>query len=197
MKKSDYEKLSEKDRMNRVLEGKAFFSSVHKPNMSKVKKFNALPEYIVNLGVEGEELQKAKDYGLRIHEANSSIPMTHVKLTRKLKPGADPAKVKPQVVDTKQNTVPESILIGNGSDVTCKFATYWYDNNGGGVNPILFKVQIKKLVEVDLSKDRSLEADGSGFVVDPDIVAEEADDNTIPFDLDSGDPIFDDEVATA
>jgi hypothetical protein len=185
MNEKDFNKIPEKDRLNRVLTGEAYFASVHRPNTTKVKKWNGLPEYIVNLGVEGAELEKAKSYGLKIYEPTNSIPVQHVRIFRKLKPGADPAKVAPKVVDSMQNPVPDNVLIGNKSKVTVKFGTYFYQNNGGGVNPVLFKVQIRDLVPVDISKDRALTVDEGGFVL-----AETPEDDTPPFESAT---IFDDD----
>lgn len=177
MTKSDFHALSERDRMNRVLEGTAFYASVHTPNLSAAKKFKADPFFIVNLGLEGDEVAKAKSYGLDVHAADEFIPLPYVKIKRKVKEGKTAEDVKPQVVDSMQNKVPATILIGNGSKILVKFGTYWYDNGGGGIGTSLFKVQIRELIAFDKTMDRDLKKDETGFIIP---VAAEA-------------PIFDDD----
>ena len=181
MKKQEFESFSEKDRMNRVLEGKAFFASVHTPNYSAAKKFKADPAFMISLGLEGAELEKAKSYGLKIREADKYIPMPYVKLQRKVKAGKTPDEVKPLVVDSMQKKVPASILIGNESKVICKFGTYWADTAGGTVGNTLFKVQIRELVPFTPS-EKGFVKDEGGFKI-PD-ASPEADQPT--FDDDDG-----------
>ncbi len=182
MNKNEFDKIPEKDRLNRILEGTSFFASVHQPNYSAHKKFKADPEFIINLGLEGAELEKAKSWGLKIREADASIPMPHVRIKRKVKAGKTPDEVKPQVVDSMQNRVPPTIMIGNKSKVIVKFGTYWADTGGGGVHTTLFKVQIRELVAFDTTRDRSLVTDETGFKVPEQAVAA----NVAQFDDDDG-----------
>lgn len=172
MKKAEFNNIPEKDRMNRVLEGTAFYASVHKPNMAAAKKFGSPPAFTVTLGLDEENVKKATSYGLKVHEADNFIPMPYVKIQRKVKEGKSESDVKPMVVDSIQQPVPESILIGNLSQVAVKFGTYWYDTQGGGVGTILFKMQIRKLVPfVPSSLDSQLAMDESGFTI-PETIAE-------------------------
>lgn len=168
MNKLDFDKLSEQERLNRVLEGTAFYACVHKPNMSAAKRFNSAPYYGVNLGLDEANQAKAITYGLKIHPADDNIPMPWVKITRKVKEGKPMEAAKPMVVDSVQKNVPGNVLIGNGSKVMVKFGTYWYQNHGGGVGTTLFKVQIRELIEFNISKDRDLADDTAGFVLSSD-----------------------------
>lgn len=167
MDKKTFELIPEKERINRTLEGKAYFASVHSPNMSSVKKFKGEPFYIVNLGLTDEEAVKAASYGLKVNPPEANIPMQYVKIKRKvaLSRGKTAEEVKPEVVDSMQNPVPPTILIGNESLVRCKFATYWYDTQGGGVGTALYKVQIRKLNRF-VPSDRDLVMDDDGFSID-------------------------------
>jgi len=164
--KSAFLALTEKDRMNRVLEGTAFYASVHNPNMSAAKKFGADPAFMISLGLEGDQIKLAESFGLKIMPADEFINMPYVKLKRTIREGKTPDEVKPLVVDAVQNKVPPHILIGNGSKVLCKFGTYWYDTNGGGVGTSLFKVQVRELVPYAApTTDRDLKMDAGGFKV--------------------------------
>ncbi len=170
---------TEKELMNRVLEGLAYYSSVHTPNTSlqKIPKFaNTDPYFIVNLALDKQsELAKAESYGLKIFEPEGIIPCRFVKIKRKILgrkqqnanfwSKENPKGVRPEVVDSQQKPIPPSILIGNGSKVLCKFGTYWFDNEGGGVNTNLFKVQVRELVRYTPS-DTDLINDPSGFSID-------------------------------
>lgn len=73
--------------------------------------------------------------------------------------------IKPELVDTAQNPIPSNILVGNGSKVRCKFATYWADNKPhDGVKASLYKTQVIDLVEFKMG-DNDFLSDGSGFKV--------------------------------
>ena len=165
MQKDEFNAIDEKLRLGRTLEGIAYYACVHSPNMTSVKKFKGEPYYIVNLGLDKEsELEKAKSWGLEIHEPQGEIKEPYVKIKRKIKAPKTADNVKVEVVDTAQNAIPPSILIGNGSRVRCKFTTYWFDNNGGGVGTGLYKVQVVDLIRF-VPKDRDFVSDGSGFTL--------------------------------
>lgn len=177
MKKADFEKISESERMNRVLTGTSYYASVHSPNFSAAKKFGADPAFMVTLGLDDEGVKQAKNYGLKVRPADDFIPMPHVKIQRKIKDGKTPDSVKPQVVDSMQQKVPASIMIGNTSKVTVKFGTYWYETGGGGVGTTLFKVQIRELVKYENTKDRNLAMDEGGFKIEANAVEQASDNN--------------------
>lgn len=166
MNKLEFLNTPEKDRLGRVLRGKAFYASLHTPNMSGVAKFNSDPYFIVNLGLTPEEVQKAKSYGLKVSPPEGEIDMPFVKIKRKVTKGKTADEVAPEVVDTNQNPIPKNVLVGNKSDVVVKFATYWYDAGGGGIGSALYKVQVLNLVPF-VRKDKDFVTDGSGYVVTP------------------------------
>ncbi len=174
MNKTDFDRLTENERLNCILEGTAYFASVHKPNDSGTKKFKAPPKYTVKLGLTPEGVAKAKGYGLKVLDADATIPMPQVEIKMVVKEGKSAESVKPQVVDAMQQPVPAHILIGNGSKIICKFGRYWYDNNGGGIGTNLFKVQIKELVEFKPT-ERGFVMDEGGFTVDTSAASDEFD----------------------
>ena len=45
MNKLQFLNMPEKERLNRILKGTAFYTSVHTPNMSGVQKFNSDPYF--------------------------------------------------------------------------------------------------------------------------------------------------------
>ncbi len=165
MNKKEFELIPENERFNCVLEGEAYYASVHTPNMSAVKKFNADPFFGISLTLEGDQLEKAKEMGLNVRDANDSIPKPFVVIKRKVKEGKTADEVRPSVVDEMQNPIPKNILIGNGSVVLVKFATYWYEAGGGGVGTTFFKTQVKDLVAYnpDNIVDPDLEMNKDGF----------------------------------
>lgn len=164
MNKEQFYAMDEKQRLGRTLEGISYYASIHSPNMTSVKKFKGTPYFIVNLGLDKENQEKAKSYGLEVFEPEGEIKQPYVKIKRKVNPPKTSDDVKPEVVDTAQNPIPSTILVGNGSKVRVKFATYWYDTNGGGVGTALYKVQVVDLIEFKPS-DRDFVSDGSGFKV--------------------------------
>lgn len=165
MKQEVFNAIPEKDRWNCVLEGIMCYASVHKPNMTKAKKFNAAPEFSVTLLVDKENEQKAKDFGLKIHAANEFIPGPHVKIVKKVRENKTADEVKPDVVDALQNPIPSNVLIGNKSRGLVKFGRTWHPNNGGGISTHLTKVQVLDLVPFvpDLT-DRDLVKSSEGYV---------------------------------
>lgn len=168
MNEAQFNAMPDNDRFNRVLEGVAYYASVHSPNLSAQKKFGSLPMFMVTLGLDAENEAKAKEYGLKISPATDAIPHPHVKIKRKVKDGVEPSAVKPLVVDSLQNEIPSSVLIGNGSKVACKFATYWPPNGEMyGAGTTFFKMQVKELsvYDPDREADSDLSMDESGFSI--------------------------------
>ncbi len=177
MKEIEFMALPEKERKSRVLDGVFYWASVHKPNTSAVKKFNALPAFQISVGLDEEGVAKAKSFGLTVKDPDQYIPMPYVKIQRKVRPPKTEADVKPTVVDSKQNIIPDTILIGNGSIGRVKFGTRWSKAPGGGVIADLYKVQVIKLNEYTNSSDSSLLIEEGGFTV-----PEMNTDNNVPFD---------------
>lgn len=168
MNKSEFTAIPDEDRF-RTLEGTAFFAHVQSPDMQSAKRFNSTPEYHLSLGLDDEGVKLAKSYGLTVKDANDYIPMPFVKIKRKVKDTSDPQASKPDIVDSQQRAVPDDILIGNGSKVGVKFATYWYDQFGGGVGAALLKVQVLDLKKYEggaNTHDTDLVMDDGGWTVD-------------------------------
>ena len=167
----EYKSIPEQERMNVILEGKVYYSCIHKPDLSGQKKFGSRPLYKTSMVLDDANKEKAKRFGIKIHEENESIPGEHVIIKRKYtekneKDGKTVEDVKPQVVDTAQNPIPEEILVGNGSTATVKFGTYWYDSAPKhGVGTVLFKMQVTELevYNPDTSVDKDLRNDEDGF----------------------------------
>lgn len=179
MNEKQFNDIPEKERMNRTLEGIAYYASVHTPNLTAQKKFNAAPAYIVYVGLETPEaIETAKSYGLKIIDPTDNIPLKHVKLQSKIKPkGTKTAEdrfeeTKPDVLDSMQNEIPASIKIGNGSRILVKFMTFWHQMSGQhGAGTWINKVQVLKLVKFEGKDD--LVMDEGGFVVDNDNSSDE------------------------
>lgn len=166
MKQEVFNAIPESERWNRVLEGRFFYACVHRPNTSGVKKFNAPPEFSVNLVLDKANQAKAESFGLKVRPADDRIPGPHVKIVKKIRGTKTADQVKPEVVDSMQQPIPASILIGNDSEGLVKFGTTWHPNGGGGISTHLSKVQVLKLVEFKPDPtDRYLVKDDSGFVV--------------------------------
>lgn len=178
------------DEKFQTLEGVAYYASVHRPNTAAHKKFGSAPIFVVHLGLEGEELEKALAQGLRVEEPTDNIPMKYVRIKRNVKEITDPEASRPTVVDSMQNDVPMEISIGNGSRVRCKYARYWYDNNGGGQGITLLKTQILDLVPYESQNDSDFVMEEKGFTVGG--LSTTRDEK--PFESDNDlPPLFDDE----
>lgn len=157
--KSQFESFKEKDRMNRTLEGEAYWAFIQRPKVSEKYKTTT---YTICLGLDENNIAKAESYGLTVKPADKAVPMPYVEIKRKVKPGVDPIEVKPTVVDSMQRPVPDGTLIGNKSKVIVKFGTYWHEAGSGGVGNTLFKVQIRDLVEYK-PVDNGLIMDEGGY----------------------------------
>jgi hypothetical protein len=70
-------------------------------------------------------------------------------------------KYPPGVFDKYGKTIPESVMVGNGSKVRIAYTMNYYEGFGGGINLYLSAVQVIELVEY---KGRS--ADAYGFEVE-------------------------------
>lgn len=166
MDKKTFEAIPEEERFQ-TMEGTAYYACVHRPDYSGHKKYNSPPIYVVQLGLEGEELARAENYGIKVLEPTDNIPMKHIKLKRNVKDLENPTASKPDVVDSMQNPIPEEILIGNGSKVLCKFAMFWSPNSEmHGTGSALLKTQVLELVPYEATKgDSDLKTNPDGFTV--------------------------------
>jgi len=160
---AQFNAFKESDRANRVLKGTAYYAWVQAPKHSEKYKND---EYQINLILSAEEQVKAESYGLEILPATpgaKGIPGPHVLLQRKIRPekGQTAASCKPDVIDAVKTPLPANMLVGNGSEVICKFGTYYF---GDKVRSTLFTVQVRKLVPY-VGKDGGLINDETGFTV--------------------------------
>lgn len=151
-----------------TLKGKAYFANVHKYNPGTFKKYNKMV-YNVTIGIEDEgEIAKLKEIGLQVRDANEYVPLPHIQVKRSVKDAnrENPEADKPDIVDSKQQPIPPSILIGNGSDVIVRFGTFWYEAQGGGIGTSLWKMRVTNLVPYSRGDDPIDQVDEGGFSVD-------------------------------
>lgn len=182
-KKEDFDSLSEDERLNCVLSGVFYYSCVHSPNYSSVKKFKGKPCFKVTLGLEGDEVKKASDMGFVLKEPTEDIPHPHIDIKRDVHNEAEIDKYRPKIVDSLQNDIPSSILIGNGSRGLVKFHRYWIENPPARVGGVLLKLQVRELVRfVPDETDKDLVIDEEGFSVSDLQDGEEASDTDTSFD---------------
>lgn len=162
-----FEAINLRERMNRVLEGEFYYARVHSPNPNNKGKFKKDPAFEVYVRLLTPEMEeRARSYGLKIKEPTEQIPGPHVMLKRKYVPNRKGQLPKVDVVDSMQKPIPGSILIGNTSTGLVKFQTFWYPRaTEFGIGVGLSKVQVKKLVPYETSKDSSLDYDEEGFTV--------------------------------
>ena len=157
---AQFNAFKEADRANRVLKGTAFYAWVQSPKHSEKYKND---EYQITLVLDDAEQAKAISYGLEVHPANNSIPGPHIMLQRKIRPEKEQtaASCKPDLIDSVKTKLPNDMLIGNGSEVICKFGTYYF---GDKVRTTLFTVQVRKLVPY-VGKNGGLINDETAFTV--------------------------------
>jgi len=178
-----FNSMPEKDRQNRVLEGVAYYSCIHQPNLYAQKEFGEAPCFKVTLGLDSqEEVEKAESYGLVVKPANEKIPHPHVTLKTKIKPEKKPEDVRPSVVDSAQQEVPDNMIIGNGSRIRVKFMTYWHKISPKyGAGNYMTKVQIISLVRYTPPGDTDMGKTEGFKVQDFDSLPESVDPD-VPFD---------------
>ena len=157
---AQFNKFKEDDRKSRVLEGTAYWSWIQKPKHSEKYKND---EYTINLVLDAAGIAKAQSFGLVVKDADKHNPGSYVTISRKVRPGKTIEETKPQVVDAMQKPVADTIMIGNGSTVLCKFATYYF---GDKVRTALLKVQIRNLIRFENKSEQGLVMDSSGFQAD-------------------------------
>lgn len=181
MNEAEFNNMPEKDRMNRVLEGQAFYACLHQPNTAAQKLFGEAPCYKVVLVLDTpQEVEKAESYGLKVNPADAKCSHPYVTLRTKIKEGKKPEDVKPEIIDSMQDVVPSSILIGNGSRIKVKFLTYWHKmSNKFGAGNYMTKVQVLSLVKYTPPSQDGMGTQPAGFKVSQ--FDDMADD--IPFDV--------------
>lgn len=124
-----------------ILSGVAQYAFLHRADQGNLKR-KILPAYKIDLMFNNEEQKnKAKALGLTIKPADDKHPMEYVTIKSKVKEG----RKKPRLIDSQRNDIPESILVGNGSEVNVRFLPWGYGE--GEVSAVLLEVQVVKLVE--------------------------------------------------
>lgn len=141
-----------------VLSGKAHWASVANPNTT----FE--PVWSVDLAIEGDELNKARQMGLAIKNKGDDRG-DFVTIKRKVNRRDGTQNQAPTLVDANKNPM-SGTLIGNGSDINVLFKTYEWEYAGKtGMGAELQKVQVTKLVPYsDGSDDFDVVPDGYSAV---------------------------------
>jgi len=141
-----------------VLSGKAHWASVASPNTT----FE--PVWSVDLAIEGDELNKARQMGLAIKNKGDDRG-DFVTIKRKVNRRDGTQNQAPALVDANKNPM-SGTLIGNGSDINVLFKTYEWEYAGKtGMGAELQKVQVTKLVPYsDGSDDFDVVPDGYSAV---------------------------------
>lgn len=141
-----------------VLSGKAHWASVANPNTT----FE--PVWSVDLAIEGDELNKARQMGLAIKNKGDDRG-DFVTIKRKVNRRDGTQNQAPTLVDANKNPM-SGTLIGNGSDINVLFKTYEWEYAGKtGVGAELQKVQVANLVPYsDGSDDFDVVPDGYSAV---------------------------------
>lgn len=152
---------------SQVLEGLAQYAFLHAPDKGNEKRKIA-PSYKISLMlVDKDQKKKAQSLGLNIKPATDKIPHDYVDIKSRVKSD----RPAPKVMDAKRNSIPPSILIGNGSRVRVRFLPYEYGE--GEITAVLQETQVLDLVRYE-SGGRSedlLPAEESGFTVDGEVTA--------------------------
>jgi len=141
-----------------VLSGKAHWASIANPNTT----FE--PVYSIDLAIEGDELNKARQLGLTIkNKGDDRGNFVTIKRKQYRKDGSE--NKRPDLVDSNKNNMGNT-LVGNGSDVNVLFKTFEWEYAGKtGMGTELQKVQVTNLIEYsDGSDDFDVVPDGYSSV---------------------------------
>ena len=141
-----------------VLSGKSHWASITSPN----KTFEP-HKWMIDLSLEGEELEKAKKIGLSIKNKGDERG-DFVSITRKVYRKDGSENNAPSLVDSQKRPM-ENTLIGNGSDVNVLFKTYEWEYAGkSGVGSDLQKVQVVNLISYGDDDDFDVVSGGHSSV---------------------------------
>lgn len=131
-----------------IISGKAYWASVISPNTTYE------PVYSVDVCLDEDTKSLVESLGLTVHNKGDDRG-DFVKIKRKVYKRDGSERPSPIVKDSQNNNWDGS-LIGNGSMVNVKFATYeWEYNKKKGVASDLMALQVVDLVEYGDSKDFS------------------------------------------
>jgi len=131
-----------------IISGKAYWASVVSPNTTYE------PVYSVDVCLDEDTKSLVESLGLTVHNKGDDRG-DFVKIKRKVYKRDGSERPSPIVKDSQNNNWDGS-LIGNGSMVNVKFATYeWEYNKKKGVASDLMALQVVDLVEYGDSKDFS------------------------------------------
>lgn len=131
-----------------IISGKAYWASVISPNTTYE------PVYSVDVCLDEDTKSLVESLGLTVQNKGDDRG-DFVKIKRKVYKRDGSERPSPIVKDSQNNNWDGS-LIGNGSMVNVKFATYeWEYNKKKGVASDLMALQVVDLVEYGDSKDFS------------------------------------------
>lgn len=153
-----HSKLNKEMKIMPVLSGKAHWASIANPNTT----FE--PVYSIDLAIEGDELNKARQLGLTIkNKGDDRGNFVTIKRKQYRKDGSE--NKRPDLVDSNKNNMGNT-LVGNGSDVNVLFKTFEWEYAGKtGMGTELQKVQVTNLIEYsDGSDDFDVVPDGYSAV---------------------------------
>jgi len=151
------------------LSGTAYYTFVHKPR-KRDETFGNPPMYQISLIPDEKSKKIIEGYGHKLTPAKGNIPGDYFDIKNKIygEDGSEEFKKslvekKPDVVDAKLNTVPEDVLIGNGSKVKVKVG-WKYVKVQRKRFPRFYGLQVLSLVPYE-GKDSSFKAEKDGYVV--------------------------------
>lgn len=140
-----------------VLSGKSHWAAIASPNTT----FE--PVWSIDVALEGSELEKAKQLGLKIKNKGDDRG-DFVSIKRKVNRRDGSENNAPALVDSQKRDMGQT-LVGNGSDVNVLFKTYDWEYAGNkGVGADLQKVQVVNLVPYGDSDDFDVVPDGHSAV---------------------------------
>lgn len=155
--------------------GESYYASVHTPNTRYEKK------YVLQLALEGAELEKAKKLKLKIKAPSKYVPKQHIEIKRVVRSEATKA---PTVIDASNNPFPKDVMLGNGTVVKVKVGLY--DNKRDNMAAYMDTVKVVKLVKFESTNQEEAEfmavAEADGGAVEGLKVNNSDMDDEIPFD---------------
>lgn len=154
--------------------GTAYYAKVHRPEPNTLKEGKL--EYSMQLQIDEKTAKELKALRVPVSDTTYkkdsdevSVPGPFVRLT---------TSRKPEVVDAKTQSVPETILIGNGSKVKVEANIFTYPPKSKGQTGVaagLKGVQVLELVEY---QGKSSFEEEEGFTVG---TSSTEDDDEVPF----------------